>query len=188
MIEKKFHRESVEGVEAVLERMWVAVGKPMIGYAQSFDVSENDIKNWRRRGRVARAYLEGFASCHGVSLDWLLHGEQDKPHQVSENLLPSGLSADEAALLETYREIDPEARVTLQNLLRVIAGGAAAAVAPKAAPRQSKTAVVLETEYKGKRTGPQVYSTEYTGKRTGPTVIGQDAKAAPKKKRKDEAS
>lgn len=156
MIEKKFYRESVEGVEAVLERMWEAVGKPLIGYAQSFDVSENDIKNWRRRGRVARAYLEGFASEHGVSLDWLLHGElAAEVHQVSENVRPYGLSADEAALLEVYRRIDPEARVTLRNLLKVIAtAGHAGAAAPKPKLREPRHAGEVEPVSRRSAAGP----------------------------------
>lgn len=136
MQEEKFHRESVEGVDAVFERMWEAVGRPLFtGYAQAFDVSENDIKNWRRRGRVSRAYLEGFSREHGVSLDWLLHGEA-APLQVRQDVLPYGLSADEVALLETYRDIDQEARATLQNLLKIIATAGHAKAAPKAKTRQ----------------------------------------------------
>lgn len=150
MREKKFYRESASGVDAVFERMWVAVGRPSLGYARAFDVSENDIKNWRRRGRVSRQYLEGFALEHGVSLDWLLHGDQPadaqaEVHQVKQNVQTYGLSADEAALLEAYREVDPEARVTLQNLLKVIANAAPAAIeAPKSKTRQPRHAGEVE--------------------------------------------
>lgn len=93
------------------------------------------------------------------------------------------LSERAAALLDDYERMSEDDRRALE---RTAAGLAAAGVA--AAPEMPKTAVVLETEYKGKRKGPQILGTEYTGKRTGPTVVGPEAKAAPKKKRKDEAS
>ncbi|MDA8254174.1 MAG: hypothetical protein M0Z99_00815 [Betaproteobacteria bacterium] len=144
MHEEKFRRESIEGVEAVLERMWEAVGKPLCGYALAFDVSENDIKNWRRRGRVARGYLEGFASEHGVSLDWLLHGDA-APRLAPASGTGEQLNEDEAKLLETYRRISPEARVALRNLLKVIATeGQAEVQQKKPKPRQPRHAGAVE--------------------------------------------
>lgn len=135
--------------------------------------------------------LEAFAAA-GADVNYILSGRlseepsQTDTHRVRQDVLPYGLSADEAALLETYREIDPEARTTLQNLLKVIATAGHAEAVPKARTRQPRSAVVLDTEYKGKRTGPQIFSTEYTGKRTGPRVVGQET-ASTKKRRKDEA-
>lgn len=122
---KKIHRESVDGVEAVLDRMWQAVGRPLVGYAQAFDVSDSSIKNWRHRGRVSREYLEGFALEHGVSLDWLLHGDQQDSHQpgahqVNQNAAPYGLKPDETALLAGYRQSSPEVRAAA---LRMLADG-----------------------------------------------------------------
>lgn len=184
MQEKKFHRESVEGVDAVFGRMWEAVGRPLFtGYAQAFDVSENDIKNWRRRGRVSRAYLEGFSREHGVSLDWLLYGDQPKAeqaqsYQVSENLRPYGLSADEAALLETYREIDPETRVALQSLIKVIAGSGQVVAAPKPA-----------SSYKPRQhfgVGAQPGKVRFqTGQEKRPLTTGKAKPAAGKKTKKE---
>lgn len=58
----------------------------------------------------------------------------------------------------------------------------------KTALGQPKTAVVLDTEHKERSAGPKILSTEYAGKRAGPQVLGQNAKSAPKKKNKDEAS
>jgi transposase-like protein len=49
-------------VDAVLERMLIALGKPPGSYAQVFDVSENTIKTWKRRGAVSLKYLEAFAA------------------------------------------------------------------------------------------------------------------------------
>jgi phage repressor protein C with HTH and peptisase S24 domain len=89
----EFHRESVEGVDAVLERMLIALGKPPGSYAQVFDVSENTIKTWKRRGAVSLKYLEGFARHHGVALDHLLGREvQNEPDKlkVREERVPYG--------------------------------------------------------------------------------------------------
>lgn len=47
-------------------------------------------------------------------------------------------------------------------------------------------AVMLDTDYKGKRTGPQILGEEHTGRRTGPAVVGKEATVA-KKRRKGEA-
>ncbi len=80
--ENSFHRDSVEGVESVFKRMLKATGKTIgFSYAEAFDVSPNTIKTWRRRGKVALQYLEGFAKEHGVTLDYLLHGDavQNEP-------------------------------------------------------------------------------------------------------------
>lgn len=72
---EEFHRESLEGVDAVLKRMVEALGNPPVGsYAQVLDVSENTIKTWKRRGGVPLRYLEGFSREHKVALDYLLRG------------------------------------------------------------------------------------------------------------------
>jgi len=71
----KFHRESVEGFDAVLGRMMKVLGNPLFrSYGEALDVSENTIKTWRRRGAVSLKYLEGFSREHNVSLDYLLRG------------------------------------------------------------------------------------------------------------------
>jgi len=71
----QFHCESVEGVEAVLKRMLIAAGNPIGSYAQVFDVSENTIKTWKRRGAVPLKYLEGFSRKYEVAIDHLLGRE-----------------------------------------------------------------------------------------------------------------
>ena len=88
--------------------------------------------------------LEAFAAA-GADVNYILSGritetQHEEPHQVRQDVLPYGLSADEAALLAAYREIDPAARATLQNLLKLIAGAGQVVAAPKPAstykPRQ----------------------------------------------------
>lgn len=101
-------------------------------HADALRIPFETVKSWKRRRKVPLYELETFSERYGVTIDWLLHGdqpkvEQDKPHQVQ----PDGLSADEAALLETYRGIDPEARVTLRNMLKVIATAGQAKVQEK---------------------------------------------------------
>lgn len=71
----RFHSESAEGVEAVFKRMLIAAGNPMGSYAQVFDVSENTIKTWKRRGAVPLKYLEGFSRKYEVAIDHLLGRE-----------------------------------------------------------------------------------------------------------------
>lgn len=129
---KKFHMESTEGVEAILERMWEAVGRPLVGYARAFDVSESNIKNWRHRGRVSRVYLEGFANEHGVSLDWLLHGDQApaEPPMVSEKPASYGIAADERKLLDNYRKCQPEVREALQVVASIASRPGVVSAAP----------------------------------------------------------
>lgn len=96
----EFHHESTEGIDAVLERMWVALGKPAGSYAQAFDVSENTLKTWKRRGAVPLRFLEGFARQHGLVLDVLLGREV---HFESEPALGRGLRAKHAKVSEDER-------------------------------------------------------------------------------------
>lgn len=153
-LSSRFHRESSDGVEAVLQRMAKTIGADpqSFGYARILNVSERVLSGWRKRGEVAMGFVEGFAREYGTPIGWLLHGaepqlaeQQAEPYQVNQNVKPYGLSADEAALLEAYRGIGPEARVTLQNLLKVIASSAPAEVhAPKSKLRQKRHAGEVE--------------------------------------------
>lgn len=52
--EKKFHADSVHGVDAVLERMWESLGKPPGSYAMALDVPDGTIKTWRKRDKYGR--------------------------------------------------------------------------------------------------------------------------------------
>jgi len=73
----RFHRESLEGVDAVLDRMCRAIDAiPDTGYAEALDVSKETVKTWRRRGEVPMKFLTGFARDHGVSLDYLRYGTE----------------------------------------------------------------------------------------------------------------
>lgn len=141
----------------------------------------------RRLGTVAQAARQAVAA--GLTpgqadvFQRVLLASQAGDTATLAKLLRDSLSADEAALLDSYRRCREEDRQAMARTAAALAQQAE----PKARPRQPKTAVVRDTEYKGKRTGPQILSTEYKGKRTGPTIVGQEAKASPKKK-KDEAS
>lgn len=108
-------RESASGVNEMLDRMLDVVGNPVGSYAMALDVSENTIKTWKRRGAVSLRYLEGFAREHGVTLDYLLNGEQAE----SEGDQP--MSAEERLLLERFRASPRELR---DAALRVLLGGA----------------------------------------------------------------
>lgn len=112
-----YHQESADGVDAVLERMFQAVGKPLgFGYAKAFDVSERTLAAWRARGQVARSYLEGFAREYEKSLDWLLHGE-GLTRQANQDVRPYGLEDEENVLIESYRRSSPEVRAAALRML-----------------------------------------------------------------------
>lgn len=110
----KFHRESEEGVEAVFGRMFRVAGNHIgMSYAEVFDVSENTIKTWRRRGAVSVKFLQGFAQQYGVSLDYLMHGEE---HGKADRL---DISDEEKFLVLKYRAASHDLR---RAALRVLLG------------------------------------------------------------------
>lgn len=119
-----YHVESSEGIDAVLDRMFEAVGKPFgFGYAKAFDVSERTLSTWRARGQVARRYLEGFAREWKTSVDYLLYGSEGvvdieakptAPGGAAQQAASYGLKADERKLLENYRKSPAEVREALQ--------------------------------------------------------------------------
>lgn len=110
----RFYEESVEGFDAVMERLMKVLGESAYGsFAMSLDVSENTIKTWRRRGAVSLKYLQGFAARHGVALDYLLRGE-------NANTVTGPLSDDERLMLERYRASPRDLR---DAALRVLLGG-----------------------------------------------------------------
>lgn len=109
------HHHSEEGVDAVFQRMFEALDIPQWGgYAVVFDVSENTIKTWRRRGAVSTKFLQGFAKEHGLSLDYLMYGA---PEAKKDELV---LNASERLLVERYRAAPKELR---DAALRVLLGG-----------------------------------------------------------------
>lgn len=153
-----FHRESSDGVEAVLQRMAKTIGADpsSFGYARILDVSERVLSGWRKRGEVAIGFIDGFAREYGTTIDWLLRGVEpqlaeppDAAHQVNQSVAPYGLSADETMLLETYREIDPEARGALQNLLKCIAGARQAVPPPPGPPGKKPASMAHVKVYSG---------------------------------------
>ncbi len=112
-----YHAESSDGIEAVLDRMFDAVGKPLgFGYAQAFDVSERTLAAWRTHGQVARRYLEGFAKAYNKPLEWLLHGEA-VTYPANQNVETYGLSDDETLLLKGYRSSSPDVRAAALRML-----------------------------------------------------------------------
>lgn len=99
----QFHCESIVGVEAVLNRMLIAAGSPPGSYAQVFDVSENTIKTWKRRGAVPLKYLEGFSRKYEVAIDHLLgrdiQSETDKQKVCAER---APYSLDDFVMVPRY--------------------------------------------------------------------------------------
>lgn len=83
--EKKFHGESVRGVDAVLDRMWEGLGKPPGSFAMAFDVPEGTVKTWRKRGEVSPRFMVDFAARHDLSLDWLMTGETIQDETIAQS-------------------------------------------------------------------------------------------------------
>lgn len=119
-----FHRESDEGVDAVLNRMLDAVGGHAGGMAAALDVSPETIKTWRRRGEVSMRFLQGFAEEHGLSLDMLRYGENRHPSSGGVGS-EFELSPREIALLRNYRRADAEARLALEQVASALARSSA---------------------------------------------------------------
>lgn len=137
--------------------------------AQTLGIARNTVYNWMANGN---APLNQLLALEGLGIDivYVLTGmpraQQNEAHQVNQDVRPYGLDKDETLLLESYRCSSLDVRAAA---LRMLAGAA-----PKAAPRQPKTAVVFDGEYKGRRTGPQVLSEEVTTPRRGRQALGDE--------------
>ena len=143
-------------VDHVLDRMVeVVLGEnaQFRSHAAALGIPRETVKSWKRRGEVSPGYLKGFALDWKVSLDWLLTGDIADAAGVEQECAPyvvEATNAEERALIQTYRQLDPETRITLQNLLKVIANAAPAEVAaPKARPRQLRHAGEVERVSRG---------------------------------------
>ncbi len=109
----EFHRHSEDGVEAVFARMFKVAGNHLgMSYAEVFDVSDNTIKTWRRRGAVSTKFLQGFGREYGVSLDYLMYGEK---REDAENL---ALSSEERYFIDCYRLAPKQLRDAALRVLR----------------------------------------------------------------------
>lgn len=93
----RYARESVEGFDAVLDRMLQCVGNPAAGSAaDALDVPANTLKTWRRRGAVPMRALDAFAKAHGVSLDYLRFGIQEGVQNETTSVKSGTVLLDEA--------------------------------------------------------------------------------------------
>lgn len=92
----RYYQESIEGVQAVLERMMKLLNNPPGGYAEALNINENTIKTWRKRGAVSLKYLQGFAKEHNVSIDYLIRGSEGD--QVFQRRLEAVDSARDMAV------------------------------------------------------------------------------------------
>lgn len=135
-LEDEFHRATVEGIDAVFERMYRAAGNSLgLSFAEAFDVSDNTVKTWRRRGAVSTKFLQGFAEQYGVTLDYLLYGRE-------------GNSPDDLALSKAERDLVAAYRVAPAQLreaaLRVLQG------APGAPPPASVSVTAIRGNAAGR--------------------------------------
>lgn len=186
-------------VDHVLDRMVEAVlgeNAHFKSHAEALGIPQDTIKTWRRRGNVPPGYLSNFARDWKTSVDYLLLGAEGVvvieakptlPGGAAQQVAAYGLKADERKLLENYRKVPAEVKETLQLVASIASRPQASAAAP-ARSRQTTPPVVLDTEHKGRRAGPQIIDTKYAVKRTRPQVVGKETKAAPKKNQKDDAS
>lgn len=134
-----YHLESEEGVDAVFERMFQVVGKPPGGYAQAFDVSENTIKTWRRRGAVSTKFLQGFANEHGTTLDYLLYGDRGRRQDEL------ALDTNERALVLLFRSAPKNLR---DAAIRVLCGE----------PAARETTQIIKGDVRGQVAGRDIHN------------------------------
>lgn len=112
----EFHQHSVDGIDAVFERMYKVAGNKLgLSFAEAFDVSENTVKTWRRREAVSTKFLQGFAQLHGTTIDYLLYGKEGKG---SDGLV---LTNAEREVIELFRAAPGALR---DAALRVLQGAA----------------------------------------------------------------
>lgn len=120
----------------------------VVAFAESLGVNRRTIQRWEAGlavpdGNSLLLLKEKF----GVDPSWLLTGDMLGAARAEQERAPYGISiseADEMALIQTYREIDPDARVTLQNLLKVIATAGHEEARPKAKTRVPRHAGAVE--------------------------------------------
>lgn len=129
---ERIPRESVEGVDAVLNRMYELTGAVGMSWATALDVSPDTIKTWRRRGAVPMRFLTEFAAQHGVGVDVLRFGAAPYPlaagapeHLVAEPGAGVLLSPRELALVRHYREASKTGQAALDLVAAELAGGLA---------------------------------------------------------------
>lgn len=154
-------------VDYVLDRMVETVlGESALfnSHALALGIPENTIRTWKRRGEVPLSYLKNFAQDWKVSLDWLLNGNKSESHQVNENPRPYGLTADESALLESFRRRSPEAQAALLLLVKDASGA-----------RKTRTPVGFGDPLP-------------TKKKRGPIEFGDDVKPISHKNKKDKTA
>lgn len=105
----RYYQESIEGVQAVLERMMALLGNPLAGsYAEVLDINENTLKTWRKRGAISLKYLQGFAKKHNVPIDYLIRGnegEKEFQHRLNAIKSTSDLVANMGLPVEQTRRL-----------------------------------------------------------------------------------
>lgn len=120
-ITDRFHRESLDGVDAVLERMVKALGLDIgFGFAEALDVSRDTVKTWRRRGEVPMRFLTGFAKAHGLSLDYLRFGGSGQNEPDENRAIGISEAAVHQAVLEAVDLLSLEKKVDAQQLAKAV--------------------------------------------------------------------
>lgn len=111
----RYARESVEGFDAVIDRMLQCVGNPAAGSAaDALDVPANTLKTWRRRGAVPMRALDAFAKAHGVSLDYLRFGIQEGVQNETAPAKSGMVLLDEAHHYKTDGGVDKDTAAAIK--------------------------------------------------------------------------
>lgn len=132
-------RESVEGVDVVLDRMYELTGAVGASMAMALDVAPETIKTWRKRGAVPLRFLSDFAERHGVSVDVIRFGApryslgESAAHVAAEPGAGVLLSPRELALVRHYRKASRTGQAALDMVAAELACAPAAASAAPAA-------------------------------------------------------
>ena len=89
--------------------------KPYVVASMVGAKSNSSVAAWQRGSIPRRPILQKIADHFGVSIDYLITGEEKQP-SVSE-----GLSDDELMLIEAYRALPADERQNVLSLLRLAA-------------------------------------------------------------------
>lgn len=102
---------STNGFAAVLRRMkLITACTTDAELSLALNVSPQTLSSWKGRNSIPYSLCIGLATCHGVSLDWLLLGEGSQQRALGEAPTATDESAHdwETRLLTQLRALGPQ--------------------------------------------------------------------------------
>ncbi|MBM3105998.1 helix-turn-helix domain-containing protein [Pseudomonas sp. V1] len=102
---------STNGFTAVLRRMkLITASTTDAELSAALNVSPQTLSSWKGRNSIPYSLCIGLATCHGISLDWLLLGEgpQQRPLGATPTATDESAHDWETRLLTQLRALGPQ--------------------------------------------------------------------------------